>query len=667
MDSNNTNFPTELLETLKKVPKKKDDGFYYHQRVTYAYALQSTDRGFLICYSTGYGKTRAAGALAELGLDDGWEPIILATKTLHDNFRKGLFEYRKTLPKFKKEEDVMIKADINQTYTFISSNASNMADQVEKTAQSEFTMLDSKIGTMLGEVTTLEGKMIIIDEAHNLFNAITNGSKNALRLYRMIMKTKKIKLLFLTATPIINEPFELVPCMNMLRGIIYGETLFPEDWSEFYKYFVDMEKLKIKNAEKFKNRILGKVSYFGNMYEGSPKSQTGRKDVISRKDFPDELHTIVENVPMSKEQFGQYIIAEDQERRQSSKVYGLKAKVPLQKPGIVSSSTYRVETRQISNYAFPKYVPKKAPPQAKAGMIKIEDIKNLKEFSGKLEAVKKNVKKHKKNIIYSQFLNGTLRVLQRNMNTDGWVKWGEKRPKSSRCYAEISGDVTEEDRTSILKAFNEKSNMYGEQINDLFITAAGSEGLDTRDVDAVHQIEPYWNPARNMQVRARAIRLRSHDRRPTKDRIVQPYLYLSVPPLGSDRVDLTTDQQLNTKSENALKLNQSFFNTLVEASIDCLIHSVGKNEFNDLGLKCVVCQPNNKQLCGKFNEDMILSSPCQPYSEETVKVKVVKIGDEKYYYNTDNGLEVYRYDPKLDIYTPIDEASEEYHLISNKI
>lgn len=665
MDSNNTNFPAELAEILKKVPKKNDDGFYYHQRVTYVYAMKATDRGMMISYEPGYGKSRIAAAWAEMGLEQGWEPVILATKTLHDNFRKGLFEYRKTLPKFQKEDDVLVKADINRMYEFISSNASNMADQVERTVQNK--ELDDKLGTMMGTIQSLEGKMIVIDEAHNLFNAITNGSKNALRLYNMIMKTKKIKLIFLTATPIINEPFELVPCMNMLEGTIQGQTLFPEDWSEFYKYFVDMEHLKIKNKDKFQNRILGKVSYYGSIYEGSPKSQTGRKDVISRKDFPDELHTIVESVPMSREQFAQYIIAEDTEKRQSSKVYGMKAKVPLQKPGIISSSTYRVETRQISNYAFPKYVPKKAPPQTKASLIKEEDIRKLKEFSPKLDLVKTNVKKYKKNIIYSQFLNGTLRVLQRNMETDGWTKWDGIKKGKGRCYSEISGDIPEEERTAILKVFNDKNNMYGELINDLFITAAGSEGLDTKDVDAVHQLEPYWNPSRDVQVRARAIRLKSHERRPAKDRIVQPYLYLSVPPVGSDRVELTTDQQLHTKSENASKLNQSFFYALVEASIDCIVHSNEVRDFDKKDLKCVMCQPTGKKLHGKFNEDMILSSPCKPYKEETVKVKSIKIGDEKYFYNLDDGLEVYKYDPNLDVYSPIDESSDEYRIISDKI
>jgi hypothetical protein len=67
---------------------------------------------------------------------------------------------------------------------------------------------------------TKEEVFAIVDEAHNLFNAITNGAKNALALYDLIMETRNIRLIFMSGTPIINDPFELVPCFNMIRGKI---------------------------------------------------------------------------------------------------------------------------------------------------------------------------------------------------------------------------------------------------------------------------------------------------------------------------------------------------------------------------------------------------------------------------------------------------------------
>ena len=38
------------------------------------------------------------------------------------------------------------------------------------------------------------------------------------------MGTKNIKLLFLTGTPIVNGPFDIVPLFNMLKGFIYDSS-----------------------------------------------------------------------------------------------------------------------------------------------------------------------------------------------------------------------------------------------------------------------------------------------------------------------------------------------------------------------------------------------------------------------------------------------------------
>ena len=150
--------------------------------------------------------------------------------------------------------------------------------------------LEKRLGTFMDDVirdSALEGSMLIIDEAHNFFNAITNGAKNAVSLYDLIMETKNVKLIFLSGTPVVNDPFELVPCFNMIRGKIditgsaeadhsdnkqsdnkqsdnksprspkksfksrkstveKSTTLFSEDVNEFETYFIDRVEKTIK-------------------------------------------------------------------------------------------------------------------------------------------------------------------------------------------------------------------------------------------------------------------------------------------------------------------------------------------------------------------------------------------------------------------------------------
>ncbi len=686
-----TNTPSEIFNLLKKVPLDSGDGFYYHQRLVYEYVLEKDMRGLLLMYNTGYGKTRVASALAELALDRGWSPIILAGKSLHANFRKGLIDYRKTLDKYKKEPQIVIENDIDDKYKFVSSNASNVVTQMERIMEGvddapSNNEMEDKIDKILGSITTLENKFLIFDESHNFTNSITNpSSKNAKRLYEMIMNTKKIKLLFLTANPIINDPFEIVPAMNMLHGYIYEDgkrsTLFPEDWSDFHKYFVDVENLTIKNADKFKNRIIGNISYYGGLYEGDVKSQTGRKDVIARKDFPDELPTKVVEVKMGERQWSSYLIAEEQEKREASRIFGQQAKVALVKPGLMGASTYRIKTRQNSNYAMPPYV--KGKPEERANLITDDDLKNIGVDGAKIPVLIDNLLKHNKNIIYSQFLNGTLRVLERKLELEGWTKWTPtfepssrvpKPPKnakskkaSGRIYVEISGDVDADDREKILDYYNSEKNRYGTLVNELIITSAGAEGIDTKDTDAVHDFEPYWNPSRWRQVKARAIRLKSHDGRPAKDRIVQPYIYLAVPPENAKHPEPTTDQDMYMKAKNTDQLNQTFIKCLIEASIDCSIH-VNKSKVKDIN--CVMCQPTGENLyTANFYDDMISHNPCNALEEENIKVKKIKLGDQIYYYRIpDNSHpEVYKYVETLDSYVPLEPTDEIYIQIVEKI
>jgi hypothetical protein len=92
-------------------------------------------------------------------------------------------------------------------------------------------------------------------------------------------------------------------------------------------------------------------------------------------------------------------------------------------------------------------------------------------------------------------------------------------------------------------------------------------------------------------------------------------------------------------------------------------------EFEELGLKCVLCQPNGKSLyTANVENDIHTQSPCQPYREEKIKVKMMKIDGQKYYYQIgEEGLEVYQFDESINAYVPIDEREDAYSQIAERI
>jgi len=64
----------------------------------------------------------------------------------------------------------------------------------------------------------LNGWIIIWDEFHNFLNSLANGSKNAVAFYDLCMNTKNIKIIALSGTHIINDPYELALGFNLLAG-----------------------------------------------------------------------------------------------------------------------------------------------------------------------------------------------------------------------------------------------------------------------------------------------------------------------------------------------------------------------------------------------------------------------------------------------------------------
>ena len=484
---NSTTYPLAIKGQLSKIKFDEEDSkkLRYHQFIVKEFFTRNPNqRGLLICHGMGQGKTRLAVSIADVvrNLEPARRIIVLSAKSLEANFRKEIISYT------GKDDEY-----IDQNYKFISLNAGNMfktISNVDKT--DEAAELEKRLGDFMDDVireSSLENSLLIIDEAHNLFNSITNGAKNALALYDLIMQTSNIKLLFMSGTPIINDPFELVPCYNMLRGPIKIDikgsaesdnseddddtetsnvtntvddeaetnatnlegrnnafskknkfkkrsildkskpinfksytTLFSEDINDFIEYFIDTDNKKIKNKDKFTNRIYGLSSYYGDNYF---------KIGVAKQGFPTELDTIIEKIPMSQVQYARYISARILEQEETKNKFTTAKSRFSAASG--SFSTYRVKSRQISNYCIPEYalgIVIGAKSRKKyIDKIKLDDLHNLDKFSPKMAKIIKNIEKHpnQKGIIYSQFVSGEgIAIFAKVLSANGYKLFGEE-------------------------------------------------------------------------------------------------------------------------------------------------------------------------------------------------------------------------------------------------
>ena len=591
-----------------------------HQQYVLDYVMQNKSRGILLFHGTGTGKTLTAVSIATAM---AWykDVVILAPKSLHDNFRKELGKYTNN-------DETQLKR-----YKFVSSNASNMVNKLE-TQTDDITGIDMK-------TLTLDNKLVIIDEFHNLSVAMSNGSKNASALYDMIMRSKNCKLVFLTATAIINNPYELIIGLNLIKGYIKGDdnqrlTLFPEDQSTFEKYFLDEKTFKLKNVNKLKNRMMGLISYQGDYFKHEIEDfYKDMKKTIKIQNYPDRLPIKIELVPMSDLQYSAYLLAREKERLETRQAIGGGATIEelkkLKKDGgfinggaitktskFSKSTSYRIKSRQISNIYYPE--------------SSVNIFEQMKIYSPKLVQVYKNLNKDYKTIIYSNFVKAGIDAVGSYLQIRGYKEWSPNITYEDNIlyYARYTGDVATDDRTTILEEYNKLNS----KLMIILISSSGAEGLSTKHTRHVHILESFWNISRIEQVIARAVRFHSHSDLPKDQQNVQVYIYLASYPKDLKPKDviepMPTDVKIFSDAIKKYELNQQLVKIAASVAIDC-------TEFNKMNnVTCYKCDNNGKPLfINDLASDLQTSSPCGDEKEITAN-EFIYDGNIYYVDNEDN-------------------------------
>ena len=173
-------------------------------------------RGILLYHGLGSGKTCSAITISE-NLKTERNIVVMLPASLRTNFIEdglmfcGASKYKDNPESYKEK------------YSFISYNANNTTAQIKK-------------------IGSLDNKVIIIEEVHNLISKIMSGingtSKQGLEIYNFLMNAQNAKIVALSGTPLINDPFEVAILFNILRGyieltyfrILKVPGIYGEDW-----------------------------------------------------------------------------------------------------------------------------------------------------------------------------------------------------------------------------------------------------------------------------------------------------------------------------------------------------------------------------------------------------------------------------------------------------
>ena len=186
----------------QEVIKNKYEPYNYQKLLKNFMNNNSPYRGILLYHGLGTGKTCTSITIAE-NLKKEKNIIVMLPASLKNNFiYKGLLfcgddEYKKNEEKYKKK------------YTFVSYNSAYLLKDLEK-------------------IGSLDNKVIIIEEVHNLISIIMSGleggGKLGKELYNTLMNANNTKIIALSGTPIINDIFEVGILCNILNG--YNEVIY---------------------------------------------------------------------------------------------------------------------------------------------------------------------------------------------------------------------------------------------------------------------------------------------------------------------------------------------------------------------------------------------------------------------------------------------------------
>lgn len=568
-----------------------------HQRLTADYFVNSKFRGLHLFWKLGSGKTSGAISIADKMLDAKKvdHVFVLSPGSLRKNF---IDEY---CDKAGKSKDILGKK-----FTFITYN--------------------TNVGKYL---PNFDGSLVIIDEVHNLINAICNASKNGRAIYEKIM-TSKCRLLTLSGTPIYNRPVELAVLTNMLKpgtlpDVIDKDGVIDENFTDLFHVNID-GVWKPVYPEQTLEAFSGVYSYVDNL----------------GAEFYPRIHNMpITKVLMTPEQQTAYLAAYDSESKLAAmNIEAFKYSAPgryAMMKALKMMAVKNVLSRRPSNFIYPEDIvnlkqnalPTREkrdplPPKPKGwrygdpvpdGWMVNEETKRLKRIIVDFEEKKKKPKKkknaeeesavqdklvadggwidHKKYFsngelvkmyspkFYELLINISNHLDEKHMifsffKTSSGVNMLAALLKACGVNCLLyTGDIgTDKQREKMLTEFNAKDNMRGAKQQVILITDAGAEGISLLDTTNVHILESDRRENKIHQVIGRAARYKSLERFPLAKRFVRVWRYWSILP------EYDREQKFEYKNfEGELK---SFVLKPGMKSIDELLYEKGSKKMKQI-------------------------------------------------------------------------------------
>ena len=464
--------------------------------------------------------------------------------------------------------------------------------------------------------SAFEDTLIIIDEIHNIrINTdVKSDKKISKSLYTLVKYVKYLKFVFLTGTPMYNDPKEILFILNILnmndnRSIVQIKDIFDENGEFIVKGGVNIGKeLFAMKANGYVSYVRGENPYsfpyliMPHMYKDPhsikilakyPSVQFNKKPITGPIKYIDVFVT-----PLSKTQEAGYtyfvdkVIEKVKDQQVFEQMDSFRYSIiqsPIQALNIVYPVDDGYLTGNVGLESVMKYVERQNPPSKNGfeytrmnGMFAYNKIG---EYSHKIKTILDNIINSTGIIlIYSGYIDGGIVPMALALEHIGFTRYGssskslfknkqytdkdkEQPPMKNFKYSIICGEKPLSPNNNEEIDALTHNNTNGERVKVVIISQAGSEGIDLKNIRQVHIMEPWYNMNRIEQIIGRARRNCSHKELPLNERNVQIFLHCSSMP----EVE-TMDMYLYRLSEKkSIKIGQ-VSRLLKSVSIDCILN-----------------------------------------------------------------------------------------------
>jgi hypothetical protein len=607
-------------------------------------------KGVILMHGTGSGKTGSAILIAEQFKEQVKKYntkifVIVPGPNTRDNFKNEILTWTgETYLKNKNILNQMTKAEkdreikiglyaASQYYKIMSYKTFYKKVLGEKIVEKKLSD-DNKIKSsykknlegdferelVIDRITNMDNALLIVDEAHNI-----SGNEYGEALKKIIKNSQNLRVVLLTATPMINLADEIIDLLNFLRpenDKIQRDKIFTSEKNY-------MMKLKPDGLEYLKEKANGYISFYrGNIpYTFAKRIDKGKisdgllfTPVIKcyMKEFQDSVYlktkeNIDDTLDRTSSAAANFVFPGL--NKDKNDIYGyystegittVLSQLNSDGPKLRSLINQKLFNGKLSKTIEDNFIIETTNKNVTGEILK---LKYLQYFSIKFYKIIKRLNKLVENkkgpataFVYSNLVRaGGMEMFAECLRQNGYLEYQEDGKnydikdetidyKTGKTFAEfkreklnnfkpatfilITGspdetgeDIAETKQKIIKDIFNNSDNISGKNIKLCLGSRVMNEGVTLKNCKEVHIIDVFYNIPKVEQVIGRAIRMCVH-----KDSInddnkfpkVRVYRYVVA-----KKNELTTDELLYKKAELKYLLIKEVERGLKEVSLDC--------------------------------------------------------------------------------------------------